>query len=173
MELIKGYTQYYNKVNQALYDHNEIFVTLKNTEDPIFLPKKKYESDAGYDCRARIENPITLQPYERELISLGFGINIPLHYTGDLRPRSGLQYNHGIMIGYGTIDPGYTGEVKATVFNLGKEPFTIESCDRIAQLVIIPTALGENRHQTLQLKQIGDLIALDRGKNGHGSTGVK
>jgi len=171
MELTIEYLKYYIKVNQALKNQNQLFVKLMNTDDPIFIPSKKYPSDAGYDCRARIEESITLQPGERVRIPLGFAINIPLHYTGDLRPRSGLTWNHGIMVGYGTIDPGYTGEVMATIFNFSQEPFTIQPKDRIAQLVILPTIHSNDEFITLQ--PVNELVELDRGDKGHGSTGIQ
>lgn len=137
MELAKEYMSYLAKVNEHyLENQNQLPVRLMNTTDTLYIPTKKYPSDAGYDCRARIEEPIVLEPGKRVCVPLGFGINIPMHHTGDLRPRSGLTKDYGIMVGYGTIDAGYTGEVKATVFNFGEEVFVIQPGDRIAQLVI-------------------------------------
>jgi dUTP pyrophosphatase len=172
MELAREYLKYYTKVNTLLENKNKLLVKLMNTQDPIFIPSKKYPSDAGYDCRARLDEPLTIPPGGRACIPLGFAINIPLHHTGDLRPRSGLTKDYGIMVGYGTIDAGYTGEVKATVFNFGQEPFTIYPKDRIAQLVILPTVHSKYMDFT-ELELVDELVELERGANGHGSTGVK
>ena len=172
MELAREYLKYYTKVNTLLENKNKLLVKLMNTKDPIFIPSKKYPSDAGYDCRARLDEPLTIPPGGRACIPLGFAINIPLHHTGDLRPRSGLTKDYGIMVGYGTIDAGYTGEVKATVFNFGQEPFTIYPKDRIAQLVILPTVHSKYMDFT-ELELVDELVELERGANGHGSTGVK
>lgn len=172
MELTQAYMDYYFKVNQALQGQGKLFVKLENTDEEIFKPVKKYESDAGWDCRARIPGTITIAPMARVKVPLGFGINIPLHHTGDLRPRSGLTSEHGIMVGYGTIDTGYTGELSATVFNLGNEPFTINPKDRIAQLVVLPTVKGDSMG-FVDLEVVDELVELERGAKGHGSSGVK
>lgn len=177
MELTQAYNEsyrhYLHKTHTQLKRHGSLFVKLMNTNDPIFVPKKKYLSDAGFDCRARIDQAIVIPSGERVSIPLGFAINIPMHCTGDLRPRSGLTRDYGIMIGYGTVDAGYTGEVQATVFNLGKEDFIIEPQDRIAQLVILPTAMSSSEYESIVMKQVDQLIELERGKNGHGSSGIK
>lgn len=172
MELSQAYMDYYFKVNAAL-NKGKLLFSLKNTDDLDFKPQKKYPSDAGYDCRARLEEPLVLKPGERACIPLGFGINIPMHHTGDLRPRSGLTKDFGIMVGYGTIDTGFTGEVKATVFNFGNGTFTINPKDRIAQLVILPTVQNPQSMSFLDLEQVDNLVELERGENGHGSSGVK
>lgn len=169
-----NYKEYLHKINKVALGLNKLNAKLINTDDKIFTPSKKYVTDAGFDCRARIDKPITIQPFKRAKIPLGFGINVPINHTGDLRPRSGLMDGYGIVIGYGTIDTGYTEEVKATVFNLGDEPFTIEPKDRIAQLVVLPTASSSHfQEDTLSIKLVDELITLERGTNGHGSTGIK
>ncbi len=172
MELTQAYLNYQEKVNEVLENDSNLLIKLMNTKDDAFIPKKKHESDAGYDCRARIDEPILLKPRERVCIPLGFAINIPLYHTGDLRPRSGMTRDYGIMVGYGTIDAGYTGEVMATIFNLGEEDFTIHPKDRIAQLVILPIAKGNDLNH-ISLKQVNELVELERGDKGHGSSGIK
>jgi dUTP pyrophosphatase len=172
MELLQEYLNYQAAVNLRLYQ-GELLVKLENTTDEVFTPTKKYQSDAGYDCRARLEEPVTIMPHGRKKIPLGFGINVPMHHTGDLRPRSGLTDQYGIMVGYGTIDAGYTGEVKATIFNFGEEPFTIHPKDRIAQLVVLPTIQSNKRDGFVNIRLVDHLVELERGDKGHGSTGVK
>lgn len=173
MELSNQYTHYLQQVNIQMKTKGELPVVLMETDDEDFIPIRKHPSDAGFDCRARLDKPITLGPGERAIIPLGFGINIPLHHTGDLRPRSGLTSKHGIMVGYGTIDAGYTGEVKATIFNLGNEAFTIHPKDRIAQLVLLPIATTNDDRHVVSFRKVDQLVELERGDKGHGSTGVK
>lgn len=174
MELSKAYLGYYNKVNiEQLTFKSSLLVKLINTDNPIFKPTKKYETDAGYDCRARLSEPLVLKPGKRACIPLGFGINIPVNHTGDLRPRSGLTKDFGIMVGYGTIDAGYTGEVKATIFNLGEEDFVINPKDRIAQLVVLPIIQSQNIDAPVGIHVVDELVELERGINGHGSSGVR
>lgn len=173
MNLTEGYLNYLNKVNYTLEYQNCLHVKLMNTQDDIFIPTKKYPSDAGFDCRARIKEAVIIEPGKRACIPLGFAINIPINYTGDLRPRSGLTKDLGIMVGYGTIDAGYTGEVKATVFNFGEETFVIDPEDRIAQLVVLPLAHSHTLRGAAEMKLVDQLTELERGENGHGSTGVK
>jgi dUTP pyrophosphatase len=150
-----------------------MLVKLINTDNKVFVPEKKYVTDAGYDCRARLSEPLVIEPGKRACIPLGFGINIPLNHTGDLRPRSGLARDFGIMVGYGTIDVGYTGEVMATVFNFGDEAFVINPEDRIAQLVVLPLVRRDTKYELTGVKEVDELVELERGANGHGSTGVK
>lgn len=173
MELTQAYRQYQQLVNYQLDNYGNLMVKLKNTDNPIFVPTKKYPSDAGFDCRARLDKTVVIEPGKRACIPLGFGINIPMHYTGDLRPRSGLTRDSGIMVGYGTIDAGYTGELMATVFNLGDESFVINPEDRIAQLVVLPIAMSMFNHKAVSMNLVEELVELERGEKGHGSSGVK
>lgn len=163
----------YDEVQYALDIENELFVKLFNTEDEIFIPTKAHIDDAGYDCRARIDEPYVLKPMARVKIPLGFGINIPKLHTGDVRPRSGLTDRNGLIVGYGTGDPGYINEISATIFNLGEEDYVIEPRSRIAQLVVLPTVQSKFNNNPVQLRVVDELIPLERGMNGHGSTGTK
>lgn len=150
----------------------EMYVKLENTTDEAFKPVKNYPTDAGWDCRARVDETVVIMPGKRKKIPLGFGINIPIHHTGDLRPRSGLTDEFGLIVGYGTIDAGYTGELKATIFNFGEEAFVINPKDRIAQLVVLPLAKSHD-NQFVNLVLVDQLKKLERGNQGHGSSGVK
>lgn len=84
-----------------------------------------------------------------------------------MRPRSGLAAKNGItcLNTPGTIDSDYRGEIKVILINLGAEPFTVNSGDRIAQIVVAPVTRG-------QFKQTESLDQTERGSGGFGSTGV-
>src|SRR5258707_14807673 len=75
--------------------------------------------DAGMDLHAVEE--VTLAPGVARLVPTGLTLEIPAGYEGQVRPRSGLALKHAIMIpnAPGTIDPGYRGEVRVILLNLG------------------------------------------------------
>jgi len=143
------------------------FKKLAHAQD---LPLPSYESAfaAGMDIRAALENPITLQPGERQLIPSGLKMAMQQGYEAQMRPRSGLAYRHGITMlnTPGTIDADYRGELKMLAVNLGEEEFTINHGDRIAQMVIAPVIQAE-------VNEVETLSETDRGDGGFGSTGVK
>lgn len=134
------------------------------------LPLPSYESTyaAGMDIRAALEEPITLQPGERQLIPSGLKMAMPQGYEAQMRPRSGLAYRNGITMlnTPGTIDADYRGELKMLAVNLGNEPFTINHGDRIAQMVIAPVIQAD-------VCAVKELSETERGDGGFGSTGVK
>lgn len=134
------------------------------------LPLPGYESAsaAGMDIRAALSEPIILAPGERLLIPTGLQMALPEGYEAQVRPRSGLAIRNGITMlnSPGTIDADYRGEVKVIAINHGKEEFTINHGDRIAQMVIAPVV-------QLQVEEVESLDETERGAGGFGSTGVK
>ena len=110
------------------------------------LPAPAYQSElaAGLDLRAAVEEDesVTLTPGSRALIPTGIAIELPSGFEGQVRPRSGLAFRHGVTVlnSPGTIDADYRGEVKVLLINLGNEPFTIRRGERIAQLVVSAVA---------------------------------
>lgn len=134
----------------------------------IPLPQKMSLHASGFDVAAAIDEPVTLEPLERQLIPCGFAIQVPVGFEAQIRPRSGLANKHGIGIlnAPGTIDADYRGEVKVLLVNLGNAPFVIEQGMRIAQLVIAKSPEVELRVQT-------HLDDTARGERGFGSTGLE
>ena len=127
-----------------------------------------YESSAasGGDLRANVDEPLTILPGERALVSTGLFIEIPSGYEAQVRPRSGLAIKKGLLVlnTPGTIDADYRGEIKVILCNLGKEPIVIENGDRIAQMVISPVLQAEYVWSD-------NLSESSRGAGGFGSTG--
>jgi dUTP pyrophosphatase len=80
-----------------------------------------------------------------------------------VRPRSGLALKHSITVNFGTIDPGYRGEIRVVMFNLGQSGYIVEKGDRIAQLVI-------GRYEAIEWEE-GELGDSARGAGGFGSSG--
>lgn len=130
------------------------------------VPEKMSDHASGFDIHAGVEEPITVLPGERVLISTGFALEMPKGIEAQIRPRSGLALKHGITLlnTPGTIDADYRGEVKVILINLGQENFVINRGDRIAQLVFI--ALPE-----IHLEQVKDINPTERGAGGFGHTG--
>lgn len=136
------------------------------TED---LPLPAYESAlaAGMDLRAAVAEPRTLAPGDRAMIPTGIRIGLPPGAEAQVRPRSGLAIRHGISMvnSPGTIDADYRGEVQVLLINHGREPFTIQRGDRIAQLVVAPVFHAE-------WDLVEELDETVRGDGGFGHTGV-
>jgi dUTP pyrophosphatase len=121
------------------------------------------EEDAGMDLRA-VES-VTLAPGEPRLVPTGIALELPPGYEAQIRPRSGLALKHAITLpnSPATIDPGYRGEIRVILLNLGREPYVIEAGDRIAQMVIA-------RYEAVEWIET-DLSATVRGDGGFGSSG--
>lgn len=130
------------------------------------LPKYQTSGSAGMDVRAFLEEPIVLKPLERKLIPTGLFFEIPQGFEMQVRPRSGLAYKKGVTVlnSPGTIDADYRGEVGVLLVNLSKEEFTVESGERIAQLIIA-------KHEAPELIEVNELTDTERGAGGFGSTG--
>jgi len=138
---------------------------MEGNED-LPLPTYMTAGASGMDVYAAVNEPITIQPREFDMIPLGIKIAIPDGYEAQIRPRSGLAAKNGIgmLNSPGTIDSDYRGEVKVILFNFGKKPFVIKRGDRIAQMVIAPITranLNEQKH----------LDDTSRGDGGFGHTG--
>jgi len=130
------------------------------------LPSRQTTGSAGFDL-ASAEPDFVLAPGERRLVSTGLALELPPGIEGQVRPRSGLAFRHGITMpnAPGTIDSDYRGEVRVILQNLGTEPVTIGRGDRIAQLVFA-------RYETPELVDATALEQSTRGAGGFGSTGV-
>src|SRR3546814_18646673 len=102
------------------------------------LPSYATESSAGMDLRAFLEETVTILPMERALIPTGLYMELPAGHEAQIRPRSGLALKAGITVlnSPGTIDADYRGEIKVLLVNLSANEFTINSGDRIAQMII-------------------------------------
>ena len=119
------------------------------------------------DLRAAVTAPVTLEPGARTAVPTGLAMALPSGFEGQVRPRSGLAFRHGLTVANapGTIDADYRGEVKVLLINLGTDPFTIERGMRIAQLVVAPVVQAV-------VTEVASLDETTRGAGGFGSTGV-
>lgn len=119
--------------------------------------------DAGMDLKS-LED-IVLEPNKPALVPTGLSIELPPGYEAQLRPRSGLALRHAITLpnAPATIDPGYRGEIRVILLNLGTAPYHIVKGDRIAQMVIA-------RYEAIEWEE-GGLNESTRGAGGFGSSG--
>lgn len=131
------------------------------------LPNYETIASAGMDLRASIKESITLKPLERAIVKTGLFIELSVGYEAQVRPRSGLAAKKGVTVlnAPGTIDADYRGEIGVILVNLSNEPFTVESGERIAQLVIA-------KHERAQWQEVDELSETLRGEGGFGSTGT-
>ena len=143
-----------------------IKVLVKKLNPKAELPKYKTEGSSGMDLMALIEKPIIIKSQNSALIPTGLSIAIPEDTEVQIRPRSGLasKSNISVLNTPGTIDSDYRGEIKIIIFNHGKEEFTINNNDRIAQMVLMPIL-------KVDLEEVKDLPNTLRGSKGFGSTG--
>lgn len=133
----------------------------------IPLPEYASEGSAGLDLRACLDQPLTLQPGQTELIPTGLAIHIKdTNLAAMILPRSGLGHKHGIVLGnlVGLIDSDYQGQLFVSCWNRGNTAFTIEVAERIAQLIIVPVVQA-----TFNI--VDSFEESDRGVSGFGSSG--
>jgi len=131
------------------------------------LPAYATQGSAGLDLRACLEEALQLAPGETQLIPTGLAIYIEdPAIAATILPRSGLGHKHGIVLGnlVGLIDSDYQGELLISCWNRGKESFTIQPGERIAQLVFLPVIRAE-------LKLVEDFAPTERGEGGFGHSG--
>ena len=135
--------------------------------DTIELPNYATAGSAGMDLRACIDEPLIIEPQQTVLIPTGLAI-----YIGDpslaavLLPRSGLGHKHGIVLGnlVGLIDSDYQGQLFVSCWNRSDTAFTVETGERIAQMVFVPIA-------QVGFEQVDEFDLSERGTGGFGHTG--
>lgn len=130
-------------------------------------PEYVYSTDSGFDLRAN--ETVNLEPFGRALVPTGLFLDVPERCEVQVRPKSGLAIKRGLSVlnTPGTVDYGYTGEIKVIIFNFNNEPQTIYKGDKIAQAVICPVAQGNQ----VNLVKVDSIKEKDRNDNGFGSTG--
>ena len=138
-------------------------IRIKKLHPDAILPVYAHGAaeDAGVDLRS-IER-IVLKPGESQAVPTGLAIELPPGFEAQVRPRSGLALKHSVTVNFGTIDPGYRGEIRVVMFNLWRADYVVEKGDRIAQLVVAP-------YEAIQWEE-GELRDSVRGAGGFGSSG--
>jgi len=139
-------------------------IKIKRLREDAFLPDYAHgpAEDAGMDLRS-VER-IVLSPGVPQGVATGIGIELPPGFEAQVRPRSGMALKHAMTVNFGTIDPGYRGEIKVVMFNLGRADYVIEKGDRIAQLIVA-------RYEPVEWEEGDNLGESRRGEGGFGSSG--
>ena len=122
---------------------------------------------AGLDLRACIEAPLRLHPGDTILVPAGIAIHLAdPGLAAMILPRSGLGHKSGIVLGnlVGLIDSDYQGEIFISTWNRGKDVFTLNPLDRLAQLVVVPVV-------QVAFNVVDSFEESHRGEGGFGSTG--
>ncbi|KAI9220485.1 dUTPase-like protein, partial [Blastocladiella britannica] len=126
------------------------------------MPTRGSPLAAGYDlCSA---TTLTIPAHARALVPTDLSVAIPEGTYGRVAPRSGLAVKHFIDVGAGVVDADYRGHLQVVLFNFGDAEFVINEGDRIAQLVLEKIAM-------VDVVEVEDLDATERGQGGFGSTG--
>lgn len=173
---IKNPEELINKFGIDSNEMNDFFI--KSQEKKILLnytnnsensnPEYMYDSDSGFDLKCTED--VWVQSNDRKLISTGLRFDIPDGYEIQVRSKSGLAINQGLFVlnSPGTVDFGYTGEIKVIIFNTTNERIKIEKGQKIAQAVLCPVVSGK----WVNLVKVEKIVKKDREDNGFGSTGL-
>jgi len=140
-------------------------IKIKKLSPQAVLPEYAHgpEEDAGMDVRS-IEGAVLI-PHVPLAVATGLAVEIPPGYEMQLRPRSGLAMKYAITLANSpaTIDPGYRGELKVILLNLGRQPYEIHAGDRIAQIIV-------SKYEAVAWDE-DELADSGRGSGGFGSSG--
>ena len=136
------------------------------------LPDFKSDFSSGMDICANfletdLKKELLIPSNGRKIISTGLALEIPKKCEGQIRSRSGLSIDHGVIVlnSPGTIDEDFRGHLKIILANFGTEDYLVKQGDRIAQLVIANVIRPK-------IKLVESLTKTDRGNKGFGSTGI-
>ncbi len=131
-------------------------------------PNYNYGSDSGFDLHS-VED-VVIPAFGRALVPSGLSFDIKDGFEIQVRTKSGLAINQGLMVlnSPGTVDNGYTGEVKGIIFNTNQTEVRIPKGMKFGQAVVCPVVNGA----WVELNQVNEINKKERGANGFGSTGI-
>jgi len=136
-------------------------IKIKKLNPDAVLPSYAHPGDVGLDMKS-LED-VVLAPAEKGLFMCGWALEFPIGYGAFVMDKGSVGTS-GIKTLGGVFDAGYRGEYNVCLINLSKEPFEIKKGQKIAQLVILPVAIG-------QIKIVEELSQTSRGEGKFGSTG--
>jgi dUTP pyrophosphatase len=181
-------------INNLLKSRNgKVIVNVPNDKkySPYF--KKGSEYASGYDVKAisissvhRSDNekldyevvnklnndfqdgmPFWVKPNSRVLIGTGVRLQLPNNIEAEIRSRSSVPTNTGVIVGngVGTVDNDYTGELKVSLINTSAKDVRLIKGQKIAQVLLKETIKVDIEYGEIKKKT-------SRGSGGFGSTGV-
>jgi dUTP pyrophosphatase len=136
-------------------------------------PTRATDLDIGLDLYA-VEDA-TLWPGRTAMIRTGIAVQCDPWASLEIWPRSGLSsknlMTHRELLrpladpGAGLVDPGYTGEIKIVIHNMGESSYPLKAGDRVAQLKVAPV----HRPNVVTVETLDET---ERGASGFGSSGA-
>jgi dUTP pyrophosphatase len=158
-------------ISQFESEYDSLFKSnlyIERITDDAVLPSYAYPTDSGFDLYSTEE--VVIPSLSRALVSTGLKVSFSPNLELQIRPKSGLAHKLGLTVlnTPGTIDQGYTGEIKVILFNTSQESVTISKKMKIAQAVLTPVINGGN----VEVVEVQSIDNKDRGDNGFGSTGI-
>lgn len=166
-----------NLINMSYEDLEEEIIKQQKTQTISFkklhedakTPQYAYDLDSGFDLYST--EKFVIPAFGRALIPTGLSLDLPEGYEIQVRTKSGLAVNLGLMVlnSPGTVDRGYLGEIKVPIFNTNNNSITIEKGMKVAQAVLCPVVCGK----FVEFRESNDLGTSERGDKGFGSTGIK
>jgi dUTP pyrophosphatase len=136
---------------------------IKRLTDTAKMPSYAHDTDSGMDLYWDGEICTVIPASSFKSFTTGIAAEIPPGFELQVRGRSGLAFKYGIIAHFGTIDEGYTGEIKVLLYNMSDTYYTVRPGDKIAQMVLAPVVRAT-------LVEVDDLSPSNRGTNGFGST---
>ena len=143
-------------------------VRFKKLNDLAKIPTRGSKFSAGYDLYAATDEDIQIPPHSTVKIGTGLAMELPIGWFGAIFARSGIATKRGLRPAncVGVCDADYRNEYIVAIHNDSNETMTVQSGERIAQLILLP-------YQDIDFKEVNELNNTDRGMGGFGSTGEK
>jgi dUTP pyrophosphatase len=156
------------ELEKAMETDHRVKLKYKKIHPDAVSPVYNYETDSGFDLHSVEE--IILGPFERALVPTGLTFDIPEGTEIQVRTKSGLAIKQGLMVlnSPGTVDQGYTGEVKVIIMNMNNVEVTVLKGQKVAQGVVCPVYSGK----WVNVIETQEINEKDRSSNGFGSTGI-
>ena len=145
----------------------KINILVKKLKENAVIPTRGSEKAAGYDLYAVIDSgSVIIPPHKTIPVGTGLAFALPDGYFGAIFARSGLATKQSLRPAncVGVCDSDYRGEYIIPLHNDSDEEKTINTGDRIAQLVIMPFLPAT-------FDETDTLDDTQRGTGGFGSTG--
>lgn len=139
---------------------------IKKVRDNAIIPTRGSEKAAGIDLYACLDGSTTILPGATAMIPTGIACDFPQGYFGMMFPRSSVGVKRHLVLANtsGIIDEDYKGEILMAFKNDGTQNQTIESGERLAQMILLPYAI-------YNIIETDTLTESERGEGGFGSTG--
>jgi dUTP pyrophosphatase len=143
----------------------QVAIKVKRLDAAAQVPRYAHVGEFG-DLAADLyaSQAVTLAAGSTLAVPTGIAMEFPSTHGALVEDRSGLAVR-GVTTLAGVIDPGYRGEIKVVMTNLGDAPVEIKVGDRIAQLRIV------QRIEAV-FAEVEELGEAARGAGGFGSTGA-